>query len=53
VGSLKIYEKPSICRKKLHAFRSLLHQIDKSGPDGKKWGSPGLSREVCGQAIIQ
>ncbi|MEN9360515.1 MAG: hypothetical protein RL095_2050 [Verrucomicrobiota bacterium] len=38
VTGIVVHEKPSICRKKLHAFRSLLHQIGKSGPAGKTWG---------------
>ena len=39
VTGLVVNEKISIPRKKLRAFRSVLFQIEKDGPQGKKWGT--------------
>lgn len=38
VTGIVVNEKPSLDRKTLKRFRALLHQIEKDGPDGKRWG---------------
>ncbi len=39
VTGIVVNEKLNISRKKLKRFRALLHQIDKDGIQGKKWGA--------------
>ena len=44
-------EKPAVPKKKLKAFRALLFQIDKDGPEGKVWGnSDNLFEAILGYA---
>ena len=38
VTGIVVNEKPSISRKKLKAFRAVLYQLEKDGPEGKHWG---------------
>ena len=38
VTGIVVNEKPSIARKKLKAFRAVLYQLEKDGPEGKSWG---------------
>jgi hypothetical protein len=39
VTGIVVNEKPSVDRATLRKFRALLHQLDKEGPKGKKWGN--------------
>lgn len=41
VTGVVVNEKPGIDRRKLKAFRAVLFQIEKDGPEGKKWGNSG------------
>ena len=41
VTGIVVNEKPGIPRKTMKAFRAALYQIEKDGPDGKKWGHCG------------
>ena len=41
VTGVVVNEKPGVPRDELRRFRALLHQIDKTGPAGKKWGLGG------------
>ena len=51
VTGVVVNEKAGIPRKKIRAFRALLHQIEKDGPEGKKWGeSPDLLASIHGFA---
>jgi len=43
VTGITVNDKLGVERKTLRRFRALLHQIEKSGPDGKSWGSSGAS----------
>lgn len=51
VTGIIVNEELGICRKTLRKFRALLHQIGKTGWEGKKWGtSPNLVESVWGYA---
>lgn len=51
VTGIVVNEKVSINRNELRKFRALLFQIEKDGPEGKKWGSsPNLPEAVWGYA---
>ncbi len=51
VTGIVVNEKTNIDRKTLHSFRALLHQIDKTGWEGKQWGnSPNIIASVIGFA---
>jgi hypothetical protein len=39
VTGVVVNERPGVPRDELRRFRALLYQIDKDGPDGKKWGN--------------
>jgi RNA-directed DNA polymerase len=41
VTGVVVNERPGVPRDELRRFRALLHQIDKHGPAGKKWGHGG------------
>ncbi|MBA3454906.1 MAG: RNA-directed DNA polymerase, partial [Deltaproteobacteria bacterium] len=41
VTGVVVNEKPGVVRAELRRFRALLFQIEKDGPAGKKWGTPG------------
>jgi hypothetical protein len=41
VTGVVVNERPGVPRDELRRFRALLHQIDKHGPAGKKWGTGG------------
>jgi RNA-directed DNA polymerase len=50
VTGVVVNEKPSIDRETLKRFRALLFQIDKDGPDGKRWGCGELMACIDGYA---
>ncbi|MDX1692225.1 MAG: reverse transcriptase family protein [Ketobacteraceae bacterium] len=50
VTGIVVNEKPSISRKTLKNFRALLFQIDKDGPEGKRWGNGELFASIEGFA---
>lgn len=41
VTGIVVNEKPGVVRAELRRFRALLYQIEKDGPEGKKWGHGG------------
>lgn len=41
VTGIVVNDKPGVDRETLKRFRALLHQLEKSGPEGKKWGRGG------------
>jgi RNA-directed DNA polymerase len=41
VTGVVVNERPAVVRAELRRFRALLHQIDKDGPAGKRWGHGG------------
>jgi len=41
VTGIVVNDKPGVDRETLKRFRALLHQLDKSGPEGKRWGNGG------------
>lgn len=47
VTGVVVNEKPGVPRKTLRAFRATLFQIEKDGPDGKKWGHCGDVLASC------
>ena len=51
VTGIVVNEKASVPRAKMKAFRALLFQIEKDGPNGKKWGdSSDLMASIMGFA---
>jgi len=51
VTGIVVNEKPNLSKKKLKAFRALLYQIEKDGPQGKNWGdSPDVLASAEGFA---
>jgi retron-type reverse transcriptase len=41
VTGVVVNDKPGVDRETLKRFRALLHQIEKTGPEGKRWGNSG------------
>lgn len=41
VTGIVVNDKPGVDRQTLKRFRALLHQLEKSGPEGKRWGQGG------------
>ncbi|PTL75591.1 reverse transcriptase family protein [Vitiosangium sp. GDMCC 1.1324] len=41
VTGVVVNDKPGVDRETLKRFRALLHQLEKSGPEGKRWGRGG------------
>lgn len=41
VTGVVVNDKPGVDRQTLKRFRALLHQLEKTGPEGKHWGSGG------------
>ncbi|MCY1081884.1 reverse transcriptase family protein [Archangium lansingense] len=41
VTGVVVNDKPGVDRETLKRFRALLHQLEKSGPEGKRWGNSG------------
>jgi hypothetical protein len=41
VTGVVVNDKPGVDRKTLKRFRALLHQVEKTGPEGKRWGHSG------------
>ena len=41
VTGVVVNDKPGVDRKTLKRFRALLHQLEKTGPEGKRWGTSG------------
>ena len=41
VTGVVVNDKPGVDRKTLKRFRALLHQLEKTGPEGKRWGNSG------------
>ena len=41
VTGVVVNDKPGVDRQTLKRFRALLHQVEKTGPEGKRWGSGG------------
>ncbi len=41
VTGVVVNDKPGVDRQTLKRFRALLHQLEKSGPEGKRWGAGG------------
>jgi retron-type reverse transcriptase len=51
VTGVVVNDKPGVDRKTLRRFRALLHQVERTGPQGKKWGhSPDLLSALEGYA---
>lgn len=51
VTGVVVNDELGVCRNTLRKFRALLHQIEKTGWEGKKWGtSPNLPASVWGYA---
>ena len=48
VTGVVVNDKPGVDRQTLKRFRALLHQVEKSGPEGKHWGS---GRDVLASAL--
>jgi hypothetical protein len=41
VTGVVVNDKPGVDRETLKRFRALLHQLEKTGPEGKRWGQGG------------
>jgi retron-type reverse transcriptase len=41
VTGVVVNDKPGVDRETLRRFRALLHQVERSGPEGKRWGRGG------------
>jgi hypothetical protein len=41
VTGVVVNDKPGVDRQTLKRFRALLHQLEKTGPEGKRWGNSG------------
>ncbi len=50
VTGVVVNQKPSVCREELRKFRALLFQIDKDGPEGKRWREGSLFDSIEGFA---
>jgi retron-type reverse transcriptase len=51
VTGVVVNDKPGVDRKTLKRFRALLYQLEKSGPEGKRWGnSPDVIASAVGFA---
>ena len=50
VTGVVVNQRPSVCRKELRKFRALLFQIDKDGPQGKRWREGSLFNSIEGYA---
>jgi retron-type reverse transcriptase len=50
VTGVVVNQKPSVCREELRKFRALLFQIEKDGPEGKRWREGSLFNSVEGYA---
>ncbi len=50
VTGITVNEKLTIDRKTLKRFRALLFQIEKDGPEGKKWGAGNILSSIQGYA---
>lgn len=50
VTGVVVNRKPSVCREELRKFRALLFQIEKDGPDGKRWREGSLFNSIEGFA---
>jgi len=50
VTGVVVNRKPSVCREELRKFRALLFQIEKDGPDGKRWREGSLFNSIEGYA---
>ena len=50
VTGVVVNERPNVCREELRNFRALLFQIDKDGPDGKRWREGSLFNSIEGYA---
>ncbi len=50
VTGVVVNQKPSVCRDELRKFRALLFQIDKDGPEGKRWREGSLFDSIEGFA---
>ena len=48
VTGVVVNDKPGVDRETLRRFRALLHQLEKSGPEGRKWNG---STDVIGSAV--
>ncbi|MFL5348731.1 MAG: reverse transcriptase domain-containing protein [Hyalangium sp.] len=48
VTGVVVNDKPGVDRETLRRFRALLHQLEKSGPEGKKWNG---STDVIASAV--
>jgi RNA-directed DNA polymerase len=48
VTGVVVNDKPGVDRQTLKRFRALLHQLDKTGPEGKRWGA---SADVLASAV--
>jgi retron-type reverse transcriptase len=48
VTGVVVNDKPGVDRETLRRFRALLHQVEKSGPEGKKWNG---STDVIASAV--
>jgi len=50
VTGVVVNRKPSVCREELRKFRALLFQIEKDGPEGKRWREGSLFNSIEGYA---
>ena len=50
VTGVVVNKHPSVCRDELKKFRALLFQIEKDGPDGKRWREGTLFNSIQGYA---
>jgi hypothetical protein len=48
VTGVVVNDKPGVDRETLRRFRALLHQVEKSGPEGKRWNG---STDVIASAV--
>lgn len=51
VTGVVVNDKPAIVRAELRRFRALLHQIEKDGLAGKRWGKAGRGGDVLAAAL--
>jgi retron-type reverse transcriptase len=55
VTGVVVNQRPAVSRDELRRFRAVLHQVEKDGPDGKRWGNSkdvlqsllGFANYVC------
>ncbi|HET9532986.1 MAG TPA: reverse transcriptase family protein [Blastocatellia bacterium] len=48
VTGIVVNSYPNVCRRELRKFRAVLYQVEKDGPEGKRWGN---SRDVIASLL--